>query len=123
MRNLILLIVLLFAAAPVAAQQKGAYQKPTARELELLRRAEVPELRYLQAGTQPTQVVLLHVEREQFDELAKAHGEHLKLLRQVKAGAHFHHGHWWDDWVFYFLLPGIGTTACVCVLLVFLIVI
>lgn len=123
MRNLILLIVLLFAAAPLAAQQKGTYHKPTTRELELLRRAEVPELRYLQAGTQPTQVVLLHVEREQFDELAKAHGEHLKLLRQVKAGAHFHHGHWWDDWVFYFLLPGIGTTVAVCLLLVFLIVI
>ncbi|MCZ7606426.1 MAG: hypothetical protein M5U25_10195 [Planctomycetota bacterium] len=122
MRNLILLLVLLLVAAPLAAQQKGAYQKPTTRELELLRRAEVPELRHLQAGNQPTQVVLLHVERKQLEELAKAHGEHLKLLRQVKAGAHFHHGHWWDDWVFYFLLPGIGTTACVCVLLVFLIV-
>jgi len=123
MRNLVLPSVLLFAGVPFGAQQKGAYQKPTTRELELLRRAEVPELRYLQAGTQPTQVVLLHVERKQLDELAKAHGEHLKLLRQVKAGAHFHHGHWWDDWVFYFLLPGIGTTVGVCVLLVILIVI
>jgi hypothetical protein len=119
----LLFLLLVAFALPAAAQAKGTYKPVSDREATQLRELRTPGLEQLRGGEVVTRRGLTDAERAAFKASGIELPEGAQVLRGLRAGRHGHGGVWWDNWVWYFLVPGCATTVVVIVLVLVILLI
>lgn len=109
----ILIALLCLAPLTLSAQSAPRYEAPSKAELERLGPAD--DLREVRAGTQAPKMganEALQLDTQVTDSEADD-------LRTLVGGRHWH---WWDDWVYWALLPSIALTILILALILVIVV-
>lgn len=119
MKNLSLLILMILtAAAPLAAQSTRHYQPQTAQERATLKHKRTARLAKLRAGQAPGRELTL-AERGRLAERIVGKENKQEFLRALKAG-HIHAHFWADHWVVFVVVPSACGTVALTVFLILL---